>query len=159
MNKILIGSFALCLLAGCNTVDGIGKDFGAVGQSFGNLFDGSVQNSRAIRDNNARMMGGGMPQQSPMMGNGGGNPYGGSSSYGGGNSYGGGSSYGGGISSPPQFPPYGAAAPTQPVYSPPSSQYGGGGYGGTSSYGGYDSGMGNSNYQAQPRPPAMPYYY
>ncbi len=139
MRSILVTASAILLLGACNTIDGIGKDMGAVGQSFGNLFDNSVQNSRRMRDTGS----GGLmgmssgsapamaprpqmqaPRMNPNMGGMGGGQYGGAM---------------GGAS------PYGAS----------------GGAGGAYGMGG----MGNippmypQQYQQQPRQPAMPYYY
>lgn len=159
MRQFLIISLASIALSACNTVDGIGKDFGAVGQSFGNLFDSSVRTSRAMRDsNNGRM------QMPPSMASGPGmnGPYGGGAPSMGMN---GGMNNGmGGGGMPPQFPPYGGG--NGGGHSQPGAY--GAGYGGgpaMNNASGYNSGMsygygGNSShYQAQPRPPAMPYYY
>lgn len=157
MRQFLIISVASLALTACNTVDGIGKDFGAVGQSFGNLFDSSVRTSRAMRDsNNGRM------QMPPSMASGPGmnGPYGGGTPSMGMNNGMNGGMGGGGM--PPQFPPYGGGG----GYNQPGDY--GAGYGGgpaMNNASGYNSGMsygygGNSSqYQAQPRPPAMPYYY
>jgi predicted small secreted protein len=142
MRHFLITLSAVLLLSGCNTIDGIGKDFGAIGQSFGDLFDGSARYSRAARTPSNRTM---MQQQArpqpPMGGGGMGNPS---------------------MGMPPQFPPY----------SNSQNSYGGAsaGYSGGSSYGAaapvgavnsypYNGGAANPGYNAQPRPPAMPYYY
>lgn len=119
MRKIICTSAMLILLGGCNTVDGFGKDLGAVGQSFASLFDGSVQNSRTIRDNNDYIMGGGRPA-APMGGGGGsygGAMGGGMPPMGGGNMGGGyGGAMGGGNmgAMPPQYPPYYQQQPRQP---------------------------------------------
>ncbi|MDG1287173.1 MAG: hypothetical protein P8P30_06360 [Rickettsiales bacterium] len=102
MRKLIFASATLLLLSGCNTVDGFAKDMGAIGQSFAGMFDGTVQNSRRIRDNSDYVMNGNNPP--PMQRQGGG--YGG-----GGGGYappmGGGYGGGGGMGAmPPQFPPY-----------------------------------------------------
>ncbi len=103
MRKFIYASATLLLLSGCNTIDGFGKDMGAIGQSFAGMFDGSVQNSRRIRDNSEFISRGNtppMPQQGGAYGGG----YGGAPAGGG---YGGGYGGGGGVGAlPPQFPPY-----------------------------------------------------
>ena len=132
MRHFLVFSASLMLLSACNTVDGIGKDMGAVGQSFGNMFDNSVQTSRKMRDSGqGGFFGGGFtappaPRQAPPMNMGGG--YGMAPQARGNMAYGGGPSYGGrgmGSMPPQQYPSMYQQQPRPPAM---PQYYGGGGY-------------------------------
>ncbi len=120
MRKLLTISATLLLLSGCNTIDGFGKDLGAIGQAFAGMFDSSVQNSRRIRDNSdfiANGPGGGIPpvqqqQQQSYGGSYGGGQTGGYGGQTGAGNYGGGQNTG---AMPPQFPPYYQQQPRQPA--------------------------------------------
>lgn len=118
MRIFLYTSAALLLLTGCNTIDGFGKDMGAVGQSFAGMFDNSVQNSRRIRDNSDYIMSGpGGPPPPAMYGGGQGGYGGGQMGYGGGGYGGGQMAYGGNDMGgmPSQYPPYYQQQPRQPA--------------------------------------------